>query len=109
MEAVTSRRSLRLWPGVIVAITIVVLKTIVPMLFSGMAVYGVIAGALGGVVIILWWLFFSRAPWIERIAAVALMIVATLVTKLVVHPSLAGGMMGMLVPFFAIPTTLGPA
>ena len=109
MEAVTARKPLRLWPGVLVAIIVVLLKAVVPMMFSGMAVYGVIAAVFGGVVIILWWLFFSRAPWIERIVAVALMIVATLVTKLVVHPSLAGGMMGMLVPLFAIPTTLGPA
>jgi hypothetical protein len=36
------------------------------------------------------------------------MIVATFLTKLVVHLSMAGGMMGMMVPLYAIPGTLGP-
>ena len=108
MEAVTSRKPLRLWPGVVVAIAIVLLKTVVPALVPGTAVYGVIAGALGGVIIILWWLFFSRAPWVERIGAIVVMVLAALATRLLVHPSVAGGMMGMMLWMFAIPTTLGP-
>ena len=50
-----------------------------------------------------WWLFFSRAPWAERVGAIVLMVVAVVATKRIVHPSIAGGMMGMMLPVFAIP------
>jgi len=53
--------------------------------------------------VLLWWLFLSRAPWAERLGAIVLMVVAVVATKRVVHPSIAGGMMGMLLPVFSIP------
>ena len=56
-----------------------------------------------------WWLFFSRAPWFERLGAIALMIVGVFATRFVVHESIRGGMMGMMLPLYAIPPVLGPA
>ena len=44
--------------------------------------------------IVVWWLFFSRAPWSERLGAVILMAVALFATSRLVHASIAGGMMG---------------
>jgi outer membrane protein assembly factor BamB len=55
------------------------------------------------VAIIVWWLFFSRAPWPDRIGAIVLMAVAVAVTRFVVHKSIANGMMGMMLPIFSIP------
>jgi outer membrane protein assembly factor BamB len=49
-----------------------------------------------------WWLFFSRAPWIERAGAIVLMIVALLATSRLVHKSIANGMMGMMLPIHAV-------
>jgi outer membrane protein assembly factor BamB len=54
-------------------------------------------------VILVWWLFFSRAPWSERIGAVVLMIVALAATDAVVHESIKGGMMGRMLPLFGAP------
>ncbi|MBA2306157.1 MAG: PQQ-binding-like beta-propeller repeat protein [Acidobacteria bacterium] len=105
----TPRKQLRLWPGVVAAAIIVVLRFFVPLIVPGTEVYGILAGVAGLAVILLWWLFFSRAPWSERIGAVVLMIVATLATGLVVHESIAGGMMGRMLPVIAVPITLGPA
>ena len=38
----------------------------------------------------LWWLFFSRAPWSERLGAIVLMVVAVFATQPFVHESIAG-------------------
>jgi outer membrane protein assembly factor BamB len=64
---------------------------------------GFITGVLIGLVIVLWWLFFSRAPWLDRIGAIVLMIAAVVLTKLVVHESIAGASMGMMLYIFPIP------
>ena len=63
----------------------------------------VITGALGGVAIVVWWLFFSRAPWSERLGALLLMIAALFATRSVVHESIAGAGMGMLLYISSIP------
>ena len=103
------RKPLRLWPGVVAASIVVLLRFIVPLFVAGSVIYGVLAGVAGGAVIVLWWLFFSRAPWLERIGAIVLMALATFATMFVVHPSMAGGLMGRMIPFYAVPATLGPA
>ena len=51
----------------------------------------------------MWWLFFSRAPWLERVGALVLMPVAVFATKPIVHPSIANAGMGKLLPIFSIP------
>jgi outer membrane protein assembly factor BamB len=65
--------------------------------------YGLLAGVFGGLVIVLWWLFFSRAPWSERVGALVLMPVALFGTSYIVHQSIANGAMGMMLYMFAIP------
>src|SRR5262249_59823036 len=67
-------------------------------------IYGLLAGVLGGgLAVLVWWLFFSRAPWSERVGALALMAVGMFATSRLVHESIATGAMGMLLPFLAIP------
>jgi uncharacterized membrane protein YhaH (DUF805 family) len=58
---------------------------------------------LGGLAIIIWWMFFSRALWSERVSAILLMIVAVAATKLIVHQSIARVGMGMLLYISSIP------
>ena len=43
-------------------------------------VVGVIGGVFCGLAIVVWWLFFSRAPWSERVGALVLMVVALFAT-----------------------------
>ena len=45
----------------------------------------------------------AARPGLERIGAIVLMVVAVIATKRIVHPSIAGGMMGMMLPVFSIP------
>ena len=97
------RRALRLWPGVVLAVLLLVAKLIAPLVVADATPIGVIAGPLLGIAIGLWWAFFSRAPAAERVGAIALIAVAMLVTSRFLDVSIATGMMGFMFPVFAIP------
>ncbi|HEY8188374.1 MAG TPA: PQQ-binding-like beta-propeller repeat protein [Pyrinomonadaceae bacterium] len=97
------REPLRLWPGVVAVVLQWLLWFVVPIVVPDAAMlsfFGALACALA---VLVWWLFFSRAPWVERVGAIVLMVVAVVATKRVVHQSIAGGMMGMMLPVFSIP------
>jgi outer membrane protein assembly factor BamB len=66
--------------------------------------YAVMAGVAAGPAILLWWLFFSRAPWSERLGRLALMVAAIAGTRLIVHESIRTGAMGFLFPSWPSPT-----
>src|SRR6202167_509643 len=99
----SARKPLRLWPGVVIVILQFLLRFAVPAVAPGALLVGVMAVPIGGVAVMLWWLFFSRSHWSERLGAVGLMIVALFATKRVVDVSIATGAMGMLFPMLAIP------
>ena len=65
--------------------------------------YAVIAGFAGFFAIVVWWLFFSRAAWFDRIAAIVVMIAAIAATFPFLDVSLATGAMGMIFPMLAVP------
>jgi outer membrane protein assembly factor BamB len=106
----TLKKPLRLWPGVVAAVLLLLFWFVVPAVVPEAQFFGVPAGFLGligGVVcvlaIVLWWVLFSRVPWFERLGAVVLIIVALFATSRIVHESIAGGAMGFLLPVLAIP------
>jgi len=109
-NALSSRKPLRLWPAVVIVIVQWVVAYGVPLIAPDAEVFSlplgmlaVLGGALGGLAIVIWWLFFSRALWYERVGAIILMIVAVPATKLIVHESIAKAGMGMLLYFSSIP------
>src|SRR2546426_214759 len=99
----TPRKPLRLWPGVVAAVLLLLVRFVVPIVVPGTMMFGVLGGLVGALAVVVWWLFFSRAPWTERVGAIVLMIVALYATSRLVHKSIANGMMGMMLPIFAIP------
>src|SRR5215210_2409590 len=99
----TPRKPLRLWPGVVLVILQWLGRFVVPAVAPEAGPNAILAGLAGGVAILLWWLFFSRAPWSERVGALVLMIVALFATSRLVHPSISGGMMGMMLLIFSVP------
>ena len=106
--APASRKPLRLWPGAAAAVLLVLARFVLPWVVPGSGGTAVIGGLIGALLIIVWWLFFSRAPWVERLAAILLIAVAAAVTTRLVHPSVANGMMGMMPVIFGLPLlTLG--
>ena len=87
------RKPLRLWPGVVLAIALAVTRFILPVLSQDYMQYGVMGGVLGGLLIVLWWLLFSRAPWQERLGALALMVAAIAATRPLLDKSIRTGAM----------------
>jgi len=85
-----SQRTLRLWPGAAAVILLWLarfgLKIIVPG-FEGFEL-AIMGGFIGTAVVLLWWLFFSRADHLERWGAVILMAVMLFITWHLNHESM---------------------
>jgi len=99
----TPPKPLRLWPGVVAVMLQWLVRFGVPIVVPEATTFGLMGGLFGGLVIVVWWAFFSRAPRSERWGAVVLMIVALVATSRLIHVSIATGGMGMVFPIFAIP------
>ena len=96
----TTRKPLRLWPGLVLVVLLLLSMFVVPAVAPEAMIYGMLGGAVSALGILVWWVFFSRALWVERLGVVALMVVAILATRLVLHQSVAGAGMGILFPVY---------
>jgi outer membrane protein assembly factor BamB len=98
------QKPLRLWPGVIAAAALVLFKLVaIPIVSPGAPPVGLLGGLVAALAIVVWWVFFSRALWSERVGAIVLMVVALFATSRVVHESIAKAPGGMLFPILAVP------
>ncbi len=102
-DAVAQPRTLRLWPGAVAVALQYFCRFIVPLFAPDALEFSVISGLVGGLVVIIWWAFFSRAARSERWGAIALIAAAVFVTSQIVHASIATGMMGLLLAVYATP------
>jgi len=75
----------------------------VPLVVPGAGMLGALGGLIGGLAVVLWWMFFSRAAWADRLGAIVLIVVALAGTRQIVHASIANGMMGFMLVMYAIP------
>ena len=99
----TRKKPLRLWPGVVIVVLQWLARFGVPIFVPEAIPFGVIGGLLGGLAIVVWWAFFSRARRSERWGAVVLMIAALVATSRFIHESMATSMMGMMFAIYATP------
>ncbi|HSR51380.1 MAG TPA: PQQ-binding-like beta-propeller repeat protein [Acidobacteriota bacterium] len=105
IEEPVHQKSLRLWPGV-AAIALQWLAWFgSAVVATGMtaAYIGVLGAFFCALIVVAWWLFFSRAPWPDRLLGVALMVVFMMVTPYFLHNSITGMGMGMMFYIFSIP------
>ena len=100
----TPPRPIRLWPGVVAVIVQWLLWFVVPVVEpDATMIVGMGGGVLAALAIVVWWLWFSRARWSDRLGAIVLMIVAVVATWPVLHASIQTGMMGMMFFIYVIP------
>jgi len=92
-------------PGVIIVIIQWLLWFAIPSFVHGDTVtkIGVFGGLLGGLAVVVWWAFFSRAPRFDRWSAVVLMVGLLLITKQFLDKSIATSMMGLMFTVYSIP------
>ncbi|HET9228960.1 MAG TPA: PQQ-binding-like beta-propeller repeat protein, partial [Thermoanaerobaculia bacterium] len=98
------RKPLRLWPGVALVILQWFLRFGVPVVAPDFMDIGVMASLACGLGVIVWWLFFSRAPWSERLGFLVLIVAAVFLSyRFLLHESIVGGAMGMLYFVLVVP------
>ncbi|MEZ5284831.1 MAG: PQQ-binding-like beta-propeller repeat protein [Vicinamibacterales bacterium] len=98
----TTGAGLRTWPGV-VAVTVQWSALLAPLVRPDLGGWHILVAVASSVVVLTWWLTASRAPWRERVAAVALMAAAIGAIAPFVDRSVQNGMMGMMLPVYALP------
>jgi outer membrane protein assembly factor BamB len=97
--------ALRVWPGVALVILQWSLWQGLPLISSKMTVQMIAAfgGMICGLLVVLWWLFLSRARWVDRLVGAALVVGLIMGTKQLAHESVATAGMGFLYFLYAIP------
>ena len=109
-------RLLRIWPPLLLIAGMVAMRFLPNLVQDGgpltMLMAPVVGPMLCGILIILWWLFASRATWRERITGFVGVLVAVFVTLMLVDPSMRGpAIIGLTIPMgtaaFAIGAVLG--
>lgn len=93
----------RILPGVVLVVLQWLLWFGPPLVAPAATLYGLLGGVICGVLILIWWLFFSRLPWLDRLIAIPLIVIGVIAIRPFVDPSIAGGAMGMLMTMLAIP------
>jgi outer membrane protein assembly factor BamB len=84
------QKLLRVWPGIVAVVLQWIFRFGVKELFPGIQGFGyAVLGSLAFfLVIIVWWAFFSRARWRERLAALGLMAIGVFATWFLKHESM---------------------
>lgn len=97
------RPQLRLWPGLAIVLLQWTGRFGLPLVDQDLAFYGVFAGMGGGVALLIWWLGFSRAPWVDRLIGLVAIPLALVATWPFLDESVSTGAMGALFPILAMP------
>jgi outer membrane protein assembly factor BamB len=93
---------LRVWPGIAAGVLIVIglgAGLLLNLTLPDAATLGMVSAMTGALAVLVWWLFFSRARWGERLGALAVLIAAWFAMRPLLDKSILGGGMGAL-PFF---------
>ncbi|MCB1042986.1 MAG: PQQ-like beta-propeller repeat protein [Acidobacteria bacterium] len=95
---------MRLWPGFCLLALQWGLRFGLPLILEDGIPYAILGSLALGVLIMLWWAFFSKTPHGIRWWALLAMVLAPIIVRPLIHPSINTGMMGMMYPVYVVPT-----
>lgn len=99
----TMQKPVRLWPGILAVALQWLVRYVIPIVIPEAMAPGVFGGVIFGVVTLIWWAFFSRAPRLERWSAGALMVISLVATSFIIDKSIATAMVGLMFAVYSIP------
>ncbi len=89
----TNLRPLRVWPPVLLLGVMLATRYVPSWIDNGPAAIWMLAAfgpLLAGFMILVWWLTFSRASWLESLLGVFGVVLATILILVAVHPTMRG-------------------
>ena len=105
MVTTNTNLDIRVWPGVVIVVLqwLAVFGSGIVAPASPIQVFGMMGGpSIGALLLFVWWLFASRAPWPDRLGAVGLMIVAFVGAMYLVHESMRMATVVYGIPFLCL-------
>jgi outer membrane protein assembly factor BamB len=98
-----SPKSVRIWPAVAILLGMVCLRNLPSAVTELSPIYSMLSAMLPAalsILLILWWLLFSRVAWRERFIGLAIVLVVGIIAALVIDSTMVGlGMIVYLLPY----------
>jgi outer membrane protein assembly factor BamB len=98
-----NRKQIRVWPGVVAVTVLFLLRFGLTAVMPDATLFALGGMGVGALAVLIWWLFFSRLPMLERWGAIVVILAAVAVTPPILDRSIATGMMGLMFRFYVIP------
>ena len=97
-------REIRLWPAVVIVALQWFLRFVLPVFYPEGLLISVLGSLACGLLLLIWWLLFSRVRWSERIGGAVLVVAVMWIVSLFLHESISTAAMGLMFAMFAVPT-----
>lgn len=94
---------LRLWPGILFAIIIVIARFIIPPSSNEILLVSIFSGLIFSLLTIIWWAFFSKALKSERLIGSLLFVGVPILAFMLLDKSIATGGQGTMYFMYSLP------
>jgi outer membrane protein assembly factor BamB len=96
-------KSLRIWPGIVIVVLQWTFRYVLPEIVPSALMYAVFSGIIGGLAVLIWWMFFSKARGIDRWGAPIIIIITFFIVAQFLHKSISTAMQGMMFTIYSLP------
>ena len=104
------QRPLRLWPGIAIVAAVWLTRVAAPLIGLSAAtefMLRVLGGFACGLAVLIWWMGFSRASWLERAGVIAVIVVVLVATLALGDPSMLVWVLWYAAPVLSLALVVG--